>query len=314
MSYSGATTRFGFPYMQDGDTMSGAQEEAFHEGLDAILQGVLDAVGEGVIEGGVGSVVAGNLALTALKAIIADTTGGVYVAAAATTINAAEFEEGPNYVHCQLTATSRADQSCEYYVDSSPTPAADAIVICQVTVSGGAVTAVDNTVKAVPAIAARIPWEVLIRSYDDPTTLLESLTDWLGADYLGETPPDSVDERLDALEAGGGGGGGGGTVYWGGLERAVGDDETVDQAIDAAIADHLVTTPHGGSGGGGGTAVDTPWDVGQANDIKSRLYQIRSHSVDLGELQIDSMYYVPGVAGDGTRGTRNYRDDVNSTW
>ena len=58
--------------------------------------------------------------------------------------------------------------------------------------SGGAVTSVDNTVKLPPAIAERIPWEVLHRSYDEDTTLLAFsdvyfLANFLSASFADET-------------------------------------------------------------------------------------------------------------------------------
>ena len=129
MSYSGATTNFEFPYRQDGDISSGAQEQVAWEALDGALQGLVDGLGVGVIAGGEGTIDGGDLVISALKAIIADGTGGVYVEHAEAIYEAGDFGEGDSYIHAQLTATSRADKSCTYYIDTDPDPAADAICL-----------------------------------------------------------------------------------------------------------------------------------------------------------------------------------------
>jgi len=312
MSYTGETTNFGLPYRQDGDISSGAQEQVAWEGLDGALQGAIDGVGVGVLEGGVGAIDGGLLVISPLLAIIPDGSGGVLVEHVEETYGAGEFGEGDSYIHAQLTATSRADRSCTYYIDTDPTPLADAICLVRVTVAAGVITAVDNTVKAAPAIEARLAWERIKRSADDPSTLLENLSDWLGTAYVGETPPADVDTRLTALE-GGGGGGGGGTVVWGGLEKGVADDTTIDEEIDAKIAEHVVNVQHGG-GGGGGTAVSVEDDCFRANDIRSRLLQVRSHSPDVVATQRNAIYIVDGVYGDGSGGSPDFIDHVNSTW
>ena len=266
MSYTGETTNFGLPYRQDGDISSGAQEQVAWEGLDGALQGAIDGVGVGVLEGGVGAIDGGLLVISPLLAIIPDGSGGVLVEHVEETYGAGEFGEGDSYIHAQLTATSRADRSCTYYIDTDPTPLADAICLVRVTVAAGVITAVDNTVKAAPAIEARLAWERIKRSADDPSTLLENLSDWLGTAYVGETPPADVDTRLTALE------------------------------------------------GGGGTAVSVEDDCFRANDIRSRLLQVRSHSPDVVATQRNAIYIVDGVYGDGSGGSPDFIDHVNSTW
>ena len=312
MSYSGETGNFGLPYRQDGDISSGAEEAVAWEALDGALQGLVDALGVGVIDGGEGTIDGGDLVISALKAIIPDGTGGVYIEHVEEIYEAGDFAEGDSYIHAQLTATSRADKSSTYYIDTDPDPAADAICLCRVTVTVGVITAVDNTVKAVPAIAERIPWEVLQRSYDDATTLLANLSAWLGTAYVGETPPGDIDARLTALEAGGGGGGGG-TVYWAALQQTAAITTTILAAIAAAIAQHVVDVAHGG-GGSGGTAVVVTEEVVIANDLRSRMVQVRSHSPDVVATQLNALYIVDGVYGDGSGGTEDRVDRVNSTW
>lgn len=314
MPYSAETPYFGLPYRQDGDISSGAEEERAWAPLDATLQGVIDAVGVGAISGGIGTMVAGEVVISALKAIVPDDLGGVYVEAEETTEDGAWFgSDGAWYVHCQLTETSRQDRTCVYYRDESEIPAADAILLMQVTVAGGIVTEVDNSVRALPAIAARLPVDQLIRIFGSAELFWDWLGDRLGAAYMGETPPDDIDARLTAMESGGGGGGGG-TVYWGGLQKASGDPTTIDQEIDAKIVEYGSEHCQGGGGGGGATPVDVPWDCAAVNDLKARLKAIRTVDPEAASTQINSIYVVADVWGDGTGGSPDWTDRVNSTW
>lgn len=303
---------WGMPVPADGDTGWAPDERVKTVLIARLFQRLCDAVGVGVISGGAGSIVGGALSLTACTALIADADGAVPVEKAASTVAAAGFSEGTNWVHLQLGTDARSDGTdCGYYVGASETPADDAILICQVTVSGGSLTAVDNTVKAIPTIAGRIPWESLTRSYDDATTLLAFLTGALGDAYMAETA-DDVDTRLSALEAGGGGGGGGGTVYWGALQQSAGLTTTLIQYISGVIADHLLNAEHGG-GSGGATEILNPWDIDSVNQALALLSEVRDDNGAAAETQIDSVVVVFGVYGDGT-GDVDFVDEVNSTW
>lgn len=311
--YTYAEGYWGLPAPADGEWGWAPDEQLKVELIGRLFARMLDAVGAGVISGGAGSVVGGALSLTALVAIISDDLGAVPVQADATSLAAASFPSGASYVHCQLSETARADGSCAYYVSASSTPAADAITICKVTKAGGAVTAVDNTVKAVPAIAGRIPWTVLARSYDDATTLLALLTSMLGAGYLDGTVTDDVDARLTALESGGTGGGTGtGTVYWGALQQTAAIATTISQAIAAAIAEHMATVQHGSTEGV--AEVLEPWDVDSVNQALSVLTEIRMVNPEAAWNHVDAVTVVWGVYGDGSHGTPDYIDWEHSSW
>lgn len=309
--YSYSEGFWGLPAPADGEFGWAPDEQLKVELIGRLFQRLLDAVGAGVISGGEGSIAGGNLALSALVAIVDDELGAVPVQATPTTLMASEFAAGDSYVHVQLGETARADGSCAYYISASETPAADALAICKVTRTGAVITAVDNTVKAVPAIASRIPWSVLARSYDDATTLLALLTSMLGAGYLDGTVTDDVDARLTALESGGGGGGAG-TVYWGALQQTVSIATTIAQAIAAAIAEHMATVQHGGADGV--TEVLEPWDVDAVNQSLSVLTEIRQVNPEAAWNHVDAVTVVWGVYGDGSHGSPDFIDWVNSSW
>ena len=316
--YTYAEEYFGIPAPKDGELGEAAEEQVQIALIGRLFQRVCDAVGAGVILGGVGSIVGGNLQISAvIAALILDEIGAVPVQADPTTLPATSFADGDSYVHLQLGATGRLDGSCGTYISGSGTPASDALAICKATKSGGVISAVDNTVKMVPAVANRIPWEVLKRNYDDATTLLAFLTGALGARYLGETPPDDVDTRLIAVETGGGGGGGGGgTVYWWDLQRSASLATTIAQYIAAELAQYSLDHP---AGGGGEIAVVEPWDMDAANRHLGLMVDVQLDN-PLGAFnQVDCMVVVVDAAGEGIWGQGelsgpDWVDHVNSTW
>ncbi len=312
--YSYQDELWGLPVPGDGDRGWAPSERLKTVLLARLLQRILDSTGEGVISGGAVSLAGGNAAVSACVAIIEDDRGGVPISLAAATILAAEFSDGDNWIHLQLGDGARTDEAdCGYYVSASGTPAETAIAIAQVTKAGGTLTAVDNTVKAAPAIAGRIPWEVLKRSYDDTTTLLAFLTGTLGDDYMDGSESDDIDTRLTALEAGGGGGGGS-TVYWGALQQSAVLTTTIIQYVAAQIADHIANYTHGGGGGGGAVEILQPWDIDAVNQALALLSEIRDDNAAAAATQLDSVIVVWGVYGDGTGSTPNFIDEVNSTW
>ena len=319
MPYTYEEAYFGIPAPGDGQTGLALDEQQKAALIGRLFQRVSDAVGEGVIEGGVGSIVGGDLQISAVTAaLIRDEIGAVPVQADLTTLPASSFATGDSYVHLQLTSIAREDGSCGYYISASATPASDALAICMVTKAGGVITAVDNTVKAVPAVAGRIPWEVLKRNYDDVTTLLEFLTEELGARYMDGTAPDDVDTRLTAVETGGVGVGGA-TVYWGDLQRTASLATTIAQYVTSVIADHLANYSHGGGDGGGEISVVEPWDMDAANRHLALMLDVLMDNPMAAFNQVDCMVVVVdeegnGVWGQGELGGPDWVDHVNSTW
>lgn len=278
--YTEAEPLFGLGYPADGQTIN-EHDEGLQIGTIARLIGaMLGALGEGIYRGGVGSIVSGSLVLSELGwtaddvtvpgAVIEDSLGAVPVYHAAETLAVGEFATGTNYVHLQVGATARTDLGCGYYVDDSATPAPDALLVCSVTVVGGVITAVDNTVRAAPAIAARIPWAGLSRVFGGAQTLEAFLTAALGAAYLATSPPDSVDSRLELLEELVGAiGSGATTVYWPLLPYSVSDPTTIPQYVTAltnALGARITALESAASGGAATTVVEVEeWDEDSAN-------------------------------------------------
>jgi hypothetical protein len=315
VTYGYSDPQFGIPAPVGDQVIWDTEEQRRSALIGRALAAVCLACGVGVISGGIGSVSGGDVALTALRALIADATGPVPVETAAEVLDATRFAEGANnWIHCQLASTSRADGTCAYYVDDAATPASDAIAIARVTVASGVVTVVDNTVRLPPVIASRIPWEILRRSADDETTLLALLTAILGPAYLDGTRTATVDARLTEIEGRpAGGGGGSNTVLWEALERAVGNPQTIPQAIAAAVTDHE-TRLHTGSesGGSGGASTGTPSALrnNDAVNLGRTVIQLTAEGVgDVAAEQVMTVVYVPGVWGDGTGGSPNYEDE-----
>jgi hypothetical protein len=313
--YSYEDVYFGLAAPADGEQGWAPDEQAKVDLIGRLFQRIFTAVGQGVIAGGVASIVAGNVAISELEsALVADDLGAVPIQADAETILGTAFAEGDSYVQVQATATARADGTCGYVVTASETPLSEALVICKVTVAAGTVTAVDNTVKAVPAIADRIPWEVLQRNYDDATTLLAKLREMLGTAYVDASDLTDVATRLAALEAGGGGGGGGTTQYWGLLTFSATVLTTIVQFLEAGLAQHVVDY-HSSTGGGGTVAVaNDPWDNDAYNQALSVLTEVRAGNPEAARNHIDAVTVVPGTYGDGSHGSPNYIDEINSTW
>ena len=288
---------FGLPYPTGGGEISAAVEQDKTAAIARVLAAMLGAVGIGIVAGGVGTIVDGDLHLTASSALVSDELGCVPVADTAQVIAAAQFAEGTNYVHLQADETARVDGACGYYVSGSATPATGAVLVCQVTVTGGVLTAVDNSVRVPPAIVRRIAWPALVRAAGSAETLLEFVTAALGEAYVGATPPASVDDRLSVVEAGGGSGGTG-LGYWGTAQRLPGDPTQIPQYVTALLealkTELQAEIAAGGTGAGSSTAAE-PWDVDGANQSLALLAEIGSDNPAAGDTQRDSAILVPGV-------------------
>jgi hypothetical protein len=128
----------------------------------------------------------------------------------------------------------------------------------------------------------------------------------------------AIAPRLDTLEAGGGGGSG--PVYADGLSRSAGNPTTVGQEFGAL--EGRLTTVEGevGSLGGTGTTVvqPAPWNTDSVNQAQALLARIANGPLDEGLAeaysQVDCLIFVPGVFGDGTGTTPQYKDTVHSDW
>jgi hypothetical protein len=249
---------FGLGY-PTGGMISAAADETRTRAVARLLSAMLGSLGTGIFEGMLGAVVDGGLEISAGTALVSDDLGAVPISAGLEALLDSAFAAGSsNYVHVQADETARADGACGYLVSPSATPPPGGLLVCQVTKSGGVVTAVDNGVRLAPALEARLTWAGLVTAIGGT----ETLGDVVAAEQA----------RLDNLEAtvAGGGGGGGTASYLSLLLYQAGSSvlapQWIKQQIDAAIS------AAGTGGSETGTAQNPPverwdelsWNFGQA--------------------------------------------------
>jgi hypothetical protein len=318
-SYTGREDVFGLGYPLDGELGSAHDEMVKTVSLGRIMGAMLGALGVGIYRGGLATIVEGSLRLTEIGwtvddtyvpgAVIEDSLGAVPVYKALTVLAASAFPTGVSYVHLQVTATAREDLSCGYYVDTAQEPAPDALRVCKVTKAAGALTAVDNSVQTPPALAARLPWGLLITAIGEEETLAEVV--------------EAIEARLTALEgAEPGGTGEGGTPNWGELlNEFAGVAKTIRQAAaeeaetvaEAAVAAHL-TAEHGAAAGEDGetVAAGDQWDIVAENQIRLALEALH-YLPDSGRTARDMVLCSDDHYGHLV-GDVNFVDDANSTF
>lgn len=236
--YTGRGTLFGLGYPgADGELGSPHDEGVKVEGIERLFGSMLGALGVGIYEGLLGSLVGGDVHLTAGTAMVEDELGALPIAETAQVIAAAQFSEGVNYVHLQADETARTDGACGYYMSGSATPPAGGVLVCKVTVAGGVITAVDNGVRVPLAINSRLAWAQMTENgVAGAPNLRDVVMSILGAAYFGATPPADVDTRLTDVELAGGGGGGTGREYLGyptPMEVSPTDGTTYEQVAEA---------------------------------------------------------------------------------
>ncbi len=281
--------------------------------LDTQAAGALEGVGSGVVDGG--EVTAGtglSVSVTALTAVVDTQYGKCFVS---TYGSDATVTDLPDDSTCYIWARavfaanpgdpdSRESGHVEFYWALSDEGEADALLLAEVTTSGGVVTAVTDRRTLIPARHAL----QLAQSLSDD---LSDVRAAIGEAYFGANPPASLHDRVTALESGGGGEGG--PVYWGGLEKGAGDPTTIEQQIDADIAQH-VADYHTGQEEAGGAVIVEEWDVDAADQARLVLKLARSVDPDAPKYFSDAAVVVWNVYGDGTAGTPDFIDRTNSTW
>jgi len=297
-----------------GEPLPASEYNSLVRILDTQVEGALEGVGAGVISGG--SVSAGNglsVDISALKAVIDTQYGLCYVESEDATVGNLP-DDSTVYIWARAVfplnpgdPDSRETGYVEFYWAVSDQGEADALLLAEVATSGGAVTSVTDRRSFVPAQQALQLAQSLSSDLNDVRAAI-------GSAYFGQSPPSaSLDERVTALESGGGGGGGGPT-YWGGLEKAAGDPTTIEQEIEAEIADHVQEYHSGQQGSGGGEVVIEEWDADAANQARLTLKLVRSVDPDAAKYFTDAVIVVWGAYGDGTAGTPDFVDRDSSTW
>jgi len=134
--------------------------------------------------------------------------------------------------------------------------------------------------------------------------------------YVDET---SIADRLDDLEAiVAGGGGGAGQAFWQHMQESVSSARTPEQmaqaVADADVAAHVAALHAGETPGGGGSTPVEAFDTDAGNQSRALLSYIRNTDAAGAETQVDAVTIVWGKYGDGSNGSPDFIDRVNSTW
>jgi len=280
--------------------------------LDRQAFGALEAIGEGVVGADDWIVTAGVADSVDISAGagIRDSAlhGHVFMQTASSTNLASLPINSTVYVYATLVfrvapgdPDSREDGSVEFTYNLTGGTVADSILLAHFTTDGtgapGVIT--DDRVFIAPVANAEG-----IEGWDAD---LDAIREAIGLDYFGGAPPAaSVDARLDDLEIAPTG-----ATFWGVLKKAPGDATLVDQQIDSDVQAH-VDTYH--TGGHEFYAEETPWDEDAVNQGKGVLKLTRSVDPEHALHMIDCVVLVWTIWGDGTAGSPDYVDAVNSTW
>jgi len=281
--------------------------------LDAQTEGALEGIGAGVVEGGVVTAGGGlSVNVTPLRAVADTQHGMVFIATTDAGVVTGLPSTGTVYIWVRAVfrvapedPDSRESGYAELFWSVSDEGEADAVLLAKVVASGGAIVSVDDARTFVTATQALTLAEAL---WDG----VEGIKNAVGDDYFGASPPAaSLDDRVDALEAGGGGEGG--PVYWKGLQKGLGDPTTIEQQIAADILEH-VTGYHSQTGGGGAGIAAGEWDVDALNQALAALKVTRSVDPDHPVWFRECAVIVWGAYGEGSGGTPEYVDWDHSTW
>ena len=312
-----------FKAMQTGEVPPAVGYSQYNWSLARwLVYSILSGIGDGIITGFHASVSAGNALIDASPdpahvAIITDATGPVIVRTTAdvTRLAADMTPDGAHYVYASLDATSRTAQTWAVGSQMSATPPTGAANICKATVAGGVVTAVDNTVKADPQIINRLFWGSgnLQYSPDDSATLVSAITDLRDAitNAWPYAEASSLHERVDALE----GLGLGTTTYWGALQRALGDTQTVPAFVATEMASHLGSY-HSGTGGDNNAGVvplQTNFNEDAVNNMKQTLRLLHTDPL-FSEDMIRFGASIPGIIGLDENGQGLFEDAAATTF
>jgi len=284
--------------------------------LDAQTEGALEGIGAGVVEGGVVTAGGGlSVNVTPLRAVADTQHGMVFIATTDAGVVTGLPSTGTVYIWVRAVfrvapedPDSRESGYAELFWSVSDEGEADAVLLAKVVTSGGLVTSVEDSRTFVPAIQALN----LVEGLSDGVDAAKAA---IGDEYFGASPPAaSLNDRVDALESGGGGEGEG-TVYWKTLQKGLGDATTIEQQIEADIAQH-VTDYHAAvpGGGGGGDIILQEWDIDALNQAMAALKVTRSVDPDHPAWFQGCAVVVWGSYGEGSGETPDYVDWDHSTW
>jgi len=294
------------------DPLDPDEYNALAQVLDTQVEGALEGLGAGMLQGG--AVTAGSglsVNCAPLIAVVETDKGMVFVKSAGVVAVSLPDDTAALYLWLQALLPdtsdydSRRDASASVVYTLTSAAPSNALPLARVATAGGVTTVLEDLRQWSPARSAE--------SLVDRIAVIESA---LGPAYISDTPPaDDVGTRLDDLE-GIVGGGSGDLVYAKLLPWTPTDSRTNEQVMDAkdaaAIAAHVAEL-HGGTTPTQGNTVE-PWSIDANNQARHLLKYTRSVDQRAPETQVDSIVVVWGVYGDGSNGSPDFVDRVNSTW
>ncbi len=283
--------------------------------LNSQLVGALQAIGTGCIEEDAWSVTAGSglsVDVSAGAGIAQDGAGYVLLRTGGAT-NVVLPANSTRWLYALAVyrvdpqdPDSREDGMVQFYTNATGEDVAGGILLAQVVTGSAGISSITDARTFCRGLTALMELET---GGDD----LEAVKAALGADYFGADPPPTVDARLDDLEAAAADGEGGGPVYWGVLTEAAGDPTTIEQHVDAEIAAH-VEALHAEDEANEFIADPEPWDEDSVNLARHVLRATRATDDDLPAYLLDNLVVVWGLYGDGSDGSPDFVDRLNSTW
>lgn len=293
--------------LQPLDQASSAEWNRRGQVLGTQPENALAAHGAGVVDSDDFAVAAGgglSVVVGAGRAVVETARGFVGFATTTPHTLSGLPDNGESWVYVGAVITadpteadSRKDNTVSYAHNTTGIAPAAHIVLAKVVTAGGAVTAVED-----------------LRSYIRGEEALAALASLDAALAALDVRVDGLEDRVDGLE--GGVGGGAATVYWGALERTAADPTRVDQHITTEIAQH-VADYHDDEEAPGAPGVILQldqWEVDAANVGQTVLAITRKLDQEHPDEFQDAVVVVHGVYGDGSGGTPDWVDHVNTTW
>ena len=280
--------------------------------LDSQVVGALSAVGEGVIGTDHWLVTAGtgldvNIGAGAGIRESAE-HGHVFMATTASQNLDGLPSNSTVYVYATLVfredpedPDSREDATEEFTYNTVGGPVADSLLLAHFATDGVGISGeISDDREFIPATQA-LSW------IGEEAADLTAIREAIGTGYFGETPPAaSLDARVDDLELAPTG-----ATFWGVLKKAAGDSTTVDQQIDADVQAHVDEYHQGDQDY---FAAAELWDEDAVNQARGVLKLVRSVDPEHPLHMVDSIVLVWGKWGDGSGGSPDYVDRINSTW
>lgn len=296
-----------------GAVLPAVQTNAHVAIMDAQMHGAMEAIGAGVVSGGLVTDAGGlNVSVAALKALLSTTKLLTYIQTDAPTVVSGLPADSTVYIHATAIflaiagdPDSREDATANLQWTLNDAEA-NSLLLAEVATGAATITSVTDRRTYTLVQQAQT-------AASGGGTDITAIQGYIGADYFDGTPPASIDARLDLVEAAAGG-----PLYWGVMVESAASSTTPGSAMDTKdatlIASHISEYHEAGSD----LDVDVPdiWDVDAVNQAKMLLRATRVLDPDMPVNQVDALSVIWGIFGDGsgTPATPDFIDRVNSTW